>query len=104
MRVFDEAFLSRIHVALHFRNLSHESKIQVWTAFISKIGASASITPEQIALLAERDINGRQIKNAARTAQSLAAEKGEQVTYEHLSRTLDVMEEFAAEFRKKHGE
>ena len=52
-------------------------------------------------MLAKRDVNGRQIKNAARTAQSLAAEKGEQVTFEHLSRTLDVMEEFAAEFGKK---
>jgi hypothetical protein len=101
VRAFDEAFLSRIHVALHFKNLSEESKIQVWTAFISKIGASASITPEQITMLAKRDVNGRQIKNAARTAQSLAAEKGEQVTFEHLSRTLDVMEEFAAEFGKK---
>jgi len=101
VRAFDEAFLSRIHVALHFQNLSEESKIQVWNAFISKIGAAASITPEQINMLAKRDVNGRQIKNAARTAQSLAAEKGEQVTFEHLSRTLDVMEEFAAEFGKK---
>jgi len=102
VKVFDEAFLSRIHVALHFRDLSQESKIQVWNAFISKIGASASITPEQISILAKRDINGRQIKNAARTAQSLAAGKGEQVTFEYLNQTLDVMEEFQAEFRKRN--
>ena len=48
-----------------------------------------------------RDINGRQIKNAARTAQSLAVGRGEQVTFECLSQTLDVMDEFAAEFRKR---
>ena len=87
-------------MALHFRDLSQESKEQVWKAFISKIGASALITPEQISTLATRNINGRQIKNAARTAQSLAVGKGEQVTFEHLTRTLDVMEEFNAEFRK----
>jgi len=100
VKVFDEAFLSRIHVALHFRDLSHESKVQVWKAFIAKIGASSLITPEEISTLAKRNINGRQIKNAARTAQSLAAGKGEQVTFGHLNQTLDVMEEFQAEFRK----
>jgi hypothetical protein len=101
VKVFDEAFLSRIHVALHFHNLSHESKIQVWKAFISKIRASASITPEQISTLAKRNINGREIKNAARTTQSLAVGKVEQVTFERLNQTLDVLEELHAEFRKK---
>ena len=48
-----------------------------------------------------RNINGRQIKNTVRTAQSLAVGKGEQVTFEHLKQTLDVMEEFNAEFEKK---
>jgi len=45
VQAFDEAFFSRVHVALHFH--------------------------EQVAELARRDVNGRQIKNAARTAQSL---------------------------------
>jgi len=101
VKAFDEAFLSRIHVALHFHDLSQESKEQVWKAFISKIGASTLITPEQISILAKRNINGRQIKNAARTAHSLALGKGEQVTFEHLNQTLDVMEEFQAEFQKR---
>ena len=52
-------------------------------------------------MLAKRNINGRQIKNASRTAQSLAVGKGEQVTFAHLNQTLDVMEEFYEEFRKK---
>ena len=103
VKAFDEAFLSRIHIALHFHDLSHESKIQVWKAFISKIGGATAtkITPEQISTLAKRNINGRQIKNAARTAHSLAVGKGEDVTFEHLNQTLDVMEEFQAEFRKR---
>jgi SpoVK/Ycf46/Vps4 family AAA+-type ATPase len=100
VKAFDEAFLSRIHVALHFHDLSQESKLQIWKAFISKIGASASITSEQICMLAKRNVNGRQIKNAARTAQSLAVGKGELVTFEHLNQTLDVMEEFQAEFQE----
>lgn len=65
------------------------------------MGASAaSITDEQIMDLAKRGINGRQIKNAARTAHSLAVGKDEKVGYEHLRLTLDAMDEFTREFEK----
>ncbi|TFK33149.1 P-loop containing nucleoside triphosphate hydrolase protein [Crucibulum laeve] len=101
VKAFDEAFLSRIHVALHFRELSHSSKEQVWAAFIAKIGASANVTPEEISLLAEKQVNGRQIKNAARTAHSLAVGRGEELRFEHLMQTLDAMEEFTKEFEKR---
>ena len=99
VQAFDEAFLSRIHVALHFHELSQSSKEQVWTAFISKVGAQNEITKEQIASLAQRDVNGRQIKNAARTAHSLAVGRGEKVEYRHFVETLDAMREFTTEFQ-----
>ncbi|TFK23738.1 P-loop containing nucleoside triphosphate hydrolase protein [Coprinopsis marcescibilis] len=96
---FDEAFLSRIHVALHFDHLSQESKEQVWAAFIKKAGAADSITPEQVRELAKRDINGRQIKNAVRTAHSLAAGRGSEISFEHIIETLDAMAEFTRLFK-----
>ncbi|KAF8060706.1 P-loop containing nucleoside triphosphate hydrolase protein [Lyophyllum atratum] len=99
VQAFDGAFLSRIHVALHFRELSQASKEQVWIAFIAKLGASDILTPEQITELASRDINGRQIKNAARTAQSLAIGRGEPIEYQHFVDTLDAMAEFTKEFK-----
>ncbi|CAA7269692.1 unnamed protein product [Cyclocybe aegerita] len=103
VKAFDEAFLSRIHVALHFSELSQESKEQVWAAFIAKMGPAAkNITKEQIAELATRRINGRQIKNAARTAHSLAVGRGEQVRFQHLMVTLDAMDEFTREFEKRN--
>ena len=49
--------------------------------------------------LGERNINGRQIKNATRTAKSLALSRGEPLGYVHLMETLDAMDEFTAEFR-----
>ena len=49
--------------------------------------------------LADRDINGRQIENATRTASSLATSRKEPLGYRHLVETLDVMEEFTAEFK-----
>jgi SpoVK/Ycf46/Vps4 family AAA+-type ATPase len=104
VKAFDEAFLSRIHVALHFSELSEESKEQVWAAFIAKMGDCAKgVTKEQIKELARRDINGRQIKNAARTAHSLAVAKGEDVCFEHLRITLDALDEFTKEFERKNA-
>ena len=52
-------------------------------------------------MLGKRNINGRQIKNAAKTTQSLAVGKGEQVMFEYLNLMLDAMEEFYAEFWKR---
>jgi hypothetical protein len=56
-------------VALHFRELSEPSKAQVWRAFLAKAGA-AEVSAEQISLLAQRDENGHQIKNAVSTRSS----------------------------------
>nr|VWO96862.1 MSP1 protein-like protein [Ganoderma boninense] len=96
---FDEAFLSRIHVALHFAELSVAAKVQVWRAFLTKAGVPESeVDDARIQKLAEREINGRQIKNACRTAQSLAVSRGEDLGFAHLNETLDAMEEFTAEF------
>ncbi|KAI1788460.1 P-loop containing nucleoside triphosphate hydrolase protein [Ganoderma leucocontextum] len=96
---FDEAFLSRIHVALHFSELSVAAKVQVWRAFLTKAGVSESeVDDALVQKLAVRDVNGRQIKNACRTAQSLAASRGESLGFVHLTETLDAMEEFTAEF------
>src|ERR1700722_3550912 len=96
IKAFDEAFLSRIHVALHFEELSQASKEQVWTAFVTKVGAS--LTQAEIQVLASRGVNGRQIKNAARTAHSLAVGRGEKVALIHFMETLDAMDEFTKQF------
>lgn len=102
IKTFDEAFLSRIHVALHFQELSKEARMQVWRAFLQKVEVEiggAQLTNEQLDKLGERSINGRQIKNATRTANSLAVSRKEALGYAHLVETLDVMEEFTAEFK-----
>ena len=96
---FDEAFLSRIHVALHFTELSRATKAQIWQAFLTKAGLpSAELDDARIEGLAARDINGRQIKNACRTATSLALSRDEALRYKHLVEALDAMEEFVEEF------
>ncbi|OSC99297.1 P-loop containing nucleoside triphosphate hydrolase protein [Trametes coccinea BRFM310] len=97
---FDEAFLSRIHVALQFTKLSIEAKAQIWRQFLEKAEADQEeFTQEVIEKLAKREINGRQIKNVCRTATSLARMRGEKLRFAHLVNSLDAMEEFEAGFK-----
>ena len=98
---FDEAFLSRIHVALHFGELQHSTRERIWRAFLKKAGFTDAAQVEHTAArLAARNVNGRQIKNACRTASSLALSRGERVAESHLDEALDAMEEFFAEFAR----
>ena len=99
IRTFDEAFLSRIHVALHFDELSVPTKVQIWRAFLRKAGlGEEELQDGLLQRLAEREINGRQIKNACKTATALAVSRGETMRYEHLEQALNAMEEFMTEF------
>ena len=96
---FDEAFLSRIHVALHFSELTTQTKMQIWRAFVKKAGVGQGELPDElIEKLAQRDVNGRQIKNACRTATSLARSRGQKLGYDHLEESLNAIEEFVVEF------
>ncbi|TFK89400.1 P-loop containing nucleoside triphosphate hydrolase protein [Polyporus arcularius HHB13444] len=101
---FDEAFLSRIHVALHFNELTTPTKVQIWHSFIKKAGiGKGEISDELVEKLAQRDVNGRQIKNTCRTATSLARSREQKLGYEHLEEALNAMEEFVVEFTAMRG-
>jgi len=96
VKIIDDAFRSRIHVALYFNDLDASAKTQVWNAFLAKVGVT--LAPEEVRKLAVRDINGRQIKNAVRTATSLARGRDETLSLAHFLETLDAMDDFTAQF------
>jgi hypothetical protein len=96
VKIIDDAFRSRIHVALYFNDLDASAKTQVWNAFLAKVGAA--LTPEEVRKLAAREINGRQIKNAVRTATSLAHGRTEPLALTHFLETLDAMDDFNTQF------
>jgi len=83
------------------------ARTQVWTAFLKnpgvKIGAEDGITEGALTRLAERVINGRQVKNATRTANSLALSRSETLRFKHVVEVLDIMDEFMAEFKSTTG-
>ncbi|KAF8535885.1 hypothetical protein BDD12DRAFT_808201 [Trichophaea hybrida] len=83
VETFDEAFQSRIHVALRYNDLDRKAKRIIWRTFLSKVSREEPgseereiITLEELDNIARKDLNGRQIKNVVRTSQALANSKG----------------------------
>ncbi|KAJ7787163.1 P-loop containing nucleoside triphosphate hydrolase protein [Mycena olivaceomarginata] len=97
---FDPAFRSRIHMALKYENLQVEARRRLWKDFLSKLngGAGADVSEEGYDALAQHDINGREIKNAVKTAESLATFTEEPLNLEHLETVLKTQADFAEAF------
>ncbi|KAI0000253.1 P-loop containing nucleoside triphosphate hydrolase protein [Xylariaceae sp. FL0662B] len=73
---FDDAFTSRIHVPLRYSNLSEASRRIIWQNFCNRVPGGVDISEEDLDVLAKHEINGRQIKNIVKAAESLAAFDG----------------------------
>lgn len=82
VETFDDAFTSRIHVALHYRPLSAESRRRVWMQHFARIERdsggrifvlrSAREYAYEDAEVHALELNGREIRNALQTAVALA--------------------------------
>ncbi|KAJ6261037.1 hypothetical protein Dda_3702 [Drechslerella dactyloides] len=103
VKTFDEAFQSRIHVALRYRDLDKSAREQVWRNFIQKIedgGNTTAIREVDYEFLGSVPLNGRQIKNAARTAFSLAENMGQTLTVDIIKSVLGIVEAFEKDFKE----
>jgi len=70
---FDDAFKSRIHIPIRYTDLSVDSRKQIWRNFCGMVPGGVDIDEKGLSTLAETELNGRQIKNAIKAAESLAA-------------------------------
>ncbi|KAL3451638.1 hypothetical protein BJX65DRAFT_304231 [Aspergillus insuetus] len=108
VETFDDAFQSRIHVALRYGDLTTKAKRSVWKMFLEKVQAmdgvqTATFTDKDYDLLSRHNLNGRQIKNSVRTAQALAVNEKTPLSMEHIKRVLDVAETFDHDLRGGTG-
>ncbi|RDW60324.1 hypothetical protein BP5796_11930 [Coleophoma crateriformis] len=75
---FDDAFVSRIHVVVHYPDLSREDRQKIWGQFFDKledeIGDTVRIDKRarSYVLNSEFEWNGREIRNSFQTAVALA--------------------------------
>lgn len=115
--MFDEAFKSRIQLAMHYPPLDEEGRWKIWDGFIQQLadenaqlqgqdehhGANVGEIERKRNVLARHRLNGRQIRNALKTARQLANFKKEALSYAHLDRTIKVVNEFEEYVEKTHG-
>ncbi|KAL3470136.1 P-loop containing nucleoside triphosphate hydrolase protein [Aspergillus californicus] len=97
---FDEAFKSRIQLALHYPNLTRSQRYKIWRNFISRLKKldQPNINFDDIECylgeLADMDMNGRQIRNAITTARQLAKYRGRRMTHADLKHVINVAGRF----------
>ena len=100
--VFDKAFKSRIHLAIHYPALDAPKRKELWRFFLGRIGDGTALRLlDQANLLdaiIDEPINGRQIKNVVRTAHALATSQGKIVSLGELHIALRAMKRFDADF------
>lgn len=68
VETFDDAFQSRIHVALRYGDLTTKAKRSVWKMFLEKVQAkegvqTAKFSDKDFDALARHNLNGRQVSN-----------------------------------------
>ncbi|KAF7534383.1 hypothetical protein G7054_g6264 [Neopestalotiopsis clavispora] len=98
--IFDEAFKSRIQLALHYENLQKPQRVKIWKNFLSRLQSLGEedidydTIDSYIDELSDYDMNGRQIRNAITTARQLAKFKGKSMGFGHLRHVIKVAGKF----------
>ncbi|KAE8443280.1 hypothetical protein EG329_001996 [Mollisiaceae sp. DMI_Dod_QoI] len=96
---FDDAFTSRIHLALNFPDLSPEMRLEIWVNSLKRlspadVGVDLDGPLSPLRALAKEELNGRVISYAVRTAKALADADGGKLTAEHLKDVVEVYKKF----------
>ena len=105
---FDEAFKSRVQLAVHYPALDETGRFEIWQNFIQtmhdrNIDMNAEELKRKVPLLARNKLNGRQIRNLMWTAGQLAKHKKERLEYTHLEQVIEIANEFEEYLEKTHG-
>ncbi|KAI4941244.1 hypothetical protein J4E91_010821 [Alternaria rosae] len=97
---FDEAFKSRISLALHYPNLGKSQRCRIWKNFLNRLKAlkEPGIDFDDIECnvleLAHEELNGRQIRNAITIGRQLAKFQKKDLSYAHLKHVVEVAGQF----------
>lgn len=100
MESFDEAFQSRVHLAVKYPALSSTFRKNLWRIFLHKASPGSSLEwldSDSLERLANEDLNGRQIKNIARTAYALAVSENTALNFTHIEIALSAVQAFKSD-------
>ncbi|KAI1821816.1 P-loop containing nucleoside triphosphate hydrolase protein [Xylaria intraflava] len=94
VNTFDDAFKSRIHIPIRYTDLKASSRLQIWRNFCDRVPGGVDIDETGLRTLAAHDLNGRQIKNIVKAAESLAAFDGVRLDFKKLETVTDIQARF----------
>jgi AAA+ superfamily predicted ATPase len=104
---FDEAFKSRVQLAMHYPALNEKERWSIWRNFIDDLKDAGNVNIEQLKdkldVFAREPLNGRQIRYTVTTARKLAQYKKEMLEYGHFEQAIDIAKEFEEYVMKTHG-
>ncbi|KAK2674210.1 P-loop containing nucleoside triphosphate hydrolase [Fusarium oxysporum f. sp. vasinfectum] len=111
---FDAAFKSRIQLSLHYPRLERRDRLKIWQNFIdhlesmqhsttARYGIQATEIRKMLPMLAEKELNGREIRNVVSTARHLAVFEEEAFGYTHLEKVIFELESFETYARELKG-
>lgn len=106
--IFDEAFKSRIQLALHYSPLGFAERRQIWRNFINRLGGlnedniNFDDLKDRVDQFAETEMNGRQIRNCITTARELALFQTVQLNYHHLEVAIQAAADFEGYLKTVH--
>lgn len=114
MGAFDEAFKSRVQLAIYYPPLKDDDRIQIWENFFSVIeeelkkDGDLRIDLEDLRSSVRRFsrhiLNGREIRNAIRTARHLALFRSQTFSTIHLEQTIRIVKEFDEYIKDTKGQ
>jgi SpoVK/Ycf46/Vps4 family AAA+-type ATPase len=105
---FDEAFKSRIQLAVHYPALDELGRYEIWLNFIKvlkdkNVDINFDELTRKASVLARIPFNGRQIRNNLWTAAQVAKYRNEQLEFSHLEQIVEISREFEEYLKKTHG-
>ncbi|KAF2738895.1 P-loop containing nucleoside triphosphate hydrolase protein [Polyplosphaeria fusca] len=105
---FDEAFKSRVQLAMHYPPLDTKDRLEVWHMFFRDMlegeeRAKHEELKDKLDVLARHKLNGRQIRNVINTARQLARYRKEILAYTHIHQALEVANEFEDYITRARG-
>ncbi|KAM0425124.1 hypothetical protein ACHAPT_009684 [Fusarium lateritium] len=108
VETFDEAFQSRIHIALRYDALDAKAKRTIFQMFLDRVRTLGKLEVEPLkeddwTYLSKQELNGREIKNVISSAQDLAVNKGEALSMRHIKQVLNVHANFGRDLRGGTG-
>ena len=97
---FDEAFKSRLQLALHYEKLKLKDRRKIWENFIKRLetleetGVNFDDLYKHVNDLAKHELNGRQIRNAITTARQLALYEEKDLDFDDLEQVIKIAVKF----------